>query len=110
MRATTSKKSSFTPARVPDNQELHVHILRQLARQLYTTHREFAKQLSVSLGRVNYCINALLAKGWIKAQNFQRSDNKRAYAYLLTAFKLQTSPFKLLVLNRPDKRAERRAT
>ncbi|MBK5931415.1 MarR family EPS-associated transcriptional regulator [Halochromatium salexigens] len=60
------------------------HILRQLARQPHTTQREFAKMLCVSLGRINYCMNALLDKGWIKAQNFQRSDKKLAYAYLLT--------------------------
>ncbi|WP_200251452.1 MarR family EPS-associated transcriptional regulator [Lamprobacter modestohalophilus] len=69
---------------MPDNQEIDVLILRQLARQPHTTQREFAKLLSVSLGRVNYCINALLDKGWIKAQNFKRSDKKLAYAYLLT--------------------------
>ena len=69
---------------MPDNQEIHVHILRQLARQPYTTQREFAKQLSVSLGRINFCMNALLDKGWIKAQNFQRSDKRLAYLYLLT--------------------------
>jgi EPS-associated MarR family transcriptional regulator len=40
--------------------------------------------MGVSLGKVNYCINALIAKGWVKAENFRKSDNKLAYAYLLT--------------------------
>jgi MarR family transcriptional regulator, temperature-dependent positive regulator of motility len=38
----------------------------------------------VSLGRLNYCLRALIEKGWVKAHNFRRSDNKLAYAYVLT--------------------------
>lgn len=41
-------------------------------------------ELGVSLGKVNYCVKALLAKGFIKLQNFRGSRNKLAYAYLLT--------------------------
>ena len=40
---------------------------------------------AVSVGKVNYCLRALVDKGWVKANNFRRSDNKLAYAYLLTA-------------------------
>lgn len=43
-----------------------------------------AEALGVSLGKTNYCINALLNKGLIKVQNFRKSQNKLAYAYLLT--------------------------
>ena len=39
---------------------------------------------AVSVGKVNYCLRALVDKGWVKAKNFRRSDNKLAYAYLLT--------------------------
>lgn len=38
----------------------------------------------MSLGKANYVLKALLAKGFVKAQNFRNSSNKRAYAYLLT--------------------------
>jgi len=38
----------------------------------------------MSLGKLNYCLQALIAKGWIKAGNFTRSTNKKGYAYLLT--------------------------
>jgi EPS-associated MarR family transcriptional regulator len=38
----------------------------------------------VSLGGVNYCLNALVAKGLVKIQNFKNSRNKWGYAYLLT--------------------------
>ena len=40
--------------------------------------------MGVSLGKVNYCINALIKKGLVKARNFRNSRNKLAYAYLLT--------------------------
>jgi EPS-associated MarR family transcriptional regulator len=40
--------------------------------------------LGVSLGGVNYCLNALIAKGSIKIQNFRNNQNKWVYAYLLT--------------------------
>jgi EPS-associated MarR family transcriptional regulator len=38
----------------------------------------------VSLGKANYCLQALIEKGWIKANNFKNSNNKAAYMYLLT--------------------------
>jgi len=41
-------------------------------------------QLGVSLGKANYCLKALIDKGFIKARNFKNSDNKRAYLYVLT--------------------------
>lgn len=43
-----------------------------------------ARELGVSLGKANYCLKALLAKGFVKVQNFRRSTNKRGYVYLLT--------------------------
>ena len=49
-----------------------------------TTQRELAASLGVSLGRVNYCLRALVEKGLIKANNFKRSKTKLTYAYLLT--------------------------
>jgi EPS-associated MarR family transcriptional regulator len=48
------------------------------------TQRELSKSLGVSLGGVNYCLNALVAKGSIKIQNFKNNKNKWVYAYLLT--------------------------
>ena len=40
--------------------------------------------LGVSLGKVNYCLKALADKGWVKLDNFSRSDQKLRYAYMLT--------------------------
>ena len=59
-------------------------ILKTIEVEPRISQRELAENLGVSLGKVNYCLKALLAKGWIKATNFKNSKNKIAYAYLLT--------------------------
>jgi EPS-associated MarR family transcriptional regulator len=48
------------------------------------SQREVARELGMSLGKVNYCLQALMRKGWIKVTNFKNSQNKSAYMYLLT--------------------------
>ena len=48
------------------------------------TQRELAEALGVSLGATNYCLKALVKKGWLKLENFQRNPNKLGYLYLLT--------------------------
>lgn len=59
-------------------------MLRQIADQPDLSQRSLAARLGVSVGKVNYCLRALADKGWVKANNFRRSDHKWAYAYLLT--------------------------
>jgi EPS-associated MarR family transcriptional regulator len=48
------------------------------------SQRDLAKRLGVSLGKINYCLNALVEKGSLKMNNFRNSENKLAYVYLLT--------------------------
>ena len=48
------------------------------------TQRELAKKTGVSLGNVNYCLKALLLKGYIKFNNFSKNSNKLHYLYILT--------------------------
>ena len=67
------------------NQEIHLKVLRHLEGHPDVTQRELARHLGVSLGKVNYCLKALIDRGWVKANNFKNSNNKAAYAYLLTA-------------------------
>jgi len=64
--------------------ETHLKVLRQIEANPEITQRELAQELGVSLGKVNYCLKALIDRGWIKANNFRNSNNKMAYAYLLT--------------------------
>ncbi len=48
------------------------------------TQREIAQILGVSTSGLNYCLNALIDKGWVKVHNFSESKNKFGYVYLLT--------------------------
>ena len=59
-------------------------LLKTLEGNPSLSQRDLAKRLGISLGKVNFCLNALVAKGCLKVNNFRNSDNKLAYAYLLT--------------------------
>lgn len=59
-------------------------ILKRLAEDPGASQRVLAEELEISVGKVNYCLNALIEKGLLKVNNFRTSDNKRAYAYYLT--------------------------
>lgn len=48
------------------------------------TQRQIADQLGVSLGGINYCLRALVDKGFVKIQNFRENSNKVGYVYFLT--------------------------
>jgi len=48
------------------------------------SQRDIARSLGISLGSVNYCLNALIEVGFVKVRNFRASDNKLRYAYILT--------------------------
>ena len=65
-------------------QEAHFRVLRLLEDNPKMNQRDLAAAAGVSLGKTNYCINALLEKGLIKVQNFKSNKRKLAYAYLLT--------------------------
>lgn len=62
----------------------HYSLLKTLEENPGLSQRDLAKKLGVSLGKINYCLNALVEKGNLKINNFRNSENKLAYAYLLT--------------------------
>ena len=62
----------------------HLELLRLLEQHPEYSQRQLAVALGVSLGKTHYLLKALLGKGWVKAQNFQRSDRKLGYLYVLT--------------------------
>jgi EPS-associated MarR family transcriptional regulator len=64
--------------------ELQFRVLRLLESNPNLSQRQLSKSLGVSLGGVNYCLNASISKGSIKIQNFKNNQNKWVYAYLLT--------------------------
>jgi EPS-associated MarR family transcriptional regulator len=59
-------------------------LLKTLENNPSLSQRDLAKRLGISLGKVNFCLNALVEKGCLKVKNFRNSENKLAYAYLLT--------------------------
>ena len=66
------------------HEDTHFRVLRVLETNPSITQRELADELGVSLGKANYCLKALLDKGWVKARNFKNNKNKWSYSYLLT--------------------------
>ena len=65
-------------------EEIQFEVLRRLHQTPEVSQRTLARELGVALGSINFCLHALVEKGWIKMQNFSQSKNKRRYAYLLT--------------------------
>lgn len=64
--------------------EYHLKVMRLIQKNPQISQRELAEQLGISLGKTNYCIQALIKKGLVKLQNFRSSQSKRGYVYLLT--------------------------
>ena len=61
-----------------------LHIFREINKSPELTQRELSSRLGISLGKVNFLINALIRKGFVKVENFKKSSNKIAYFYCLT--------------------------
>ena len=64
--------------------EIRYRLLKRLEADPHLSQRGLARELGISLGKMNYCLKALVEKGWIKAENFKNSRRKMAYRYLLT--------------------------
>ena len=65
-------------------EDAHYKLLKLLEHNPQATQREIARELDVSLGKVNYLLKSLMEKGHIKAKNFKNASNKAAYLYKLT--------------------------
>lgn len=68
----------------PPSDDIDYELLRQIDGQKNTNQRALAQRMGMSVGKLNYCIKAVIDRGWVKVNNFRRADNKWAYAYLLT--------------------------
>jgi len=66
------------------NEESALRLMRVLEVSPCGNQRDLAEQTGMSLGSLNYCLKALMAKGLVKMQNFASSRNKLGYAYVLT--------------------------
>ena len=62
----------------------HFNVLRTIKNKPKSSQRELAEELGFSLGKLNYCLNALKNKGLVKIKNFKKNPNKINYIYVLT--------------------------
>ena len=69
---------------MPSSDENVMKALRVLEKHPELSQRQLAKALGVSLGKTHYILNSLIDVGFVKVDNFRRSDNKLGYVYLLT--------------------------
>ena len=67
-----------------NSDETHYQLIKLIEENPSISQRELADRMGISLGKVNYCLRALINVGWVKAGNFVRSNNKVRYAYVLT--------------------------
>ena len=65
--------------------EMRYRLLRYFEQHPNASQRELARELGISVGKVNYCLRALIQRGWVKMRNFRDSTNKLAYTYTLTS-------------------------
>jgi EPS-associated MarR family transcriptional regulator len=81
MNERTIDRALPTPG---DTDGARLAVLRLLEQRPDFSQRELSEALGLSLGKTHYVLHALLNKGLVKAANFRRSNNKLAYAYVLT--------------------------
>lgn len=86
-RAANDQAKHLLTVREPelsDREATGFRVMRVIAANPHYTQRDIAREVGASLGAVNYCLNALIEVGFVKAKNFRAADNKLRYAYLLT--------------------------
>ena len=63
---------------------MYFRLMRLIEQNPRVSQREIAEKLGISLGGINYCVRALVEKGYIKVSNFTDNPQKLGYVYLLT--------------------------
>ena len=66
-----------------ENEEV-LRIFREIYKSPRMTQRELSSRLGISLGKINFLINALIERGFVKVENFRKSSSKSACLYYLT--------------------------
>jgi len=74
----------ITKATTRDCPDTHYRVLDLIHKDPNITQRALAQRTGMSLGAMNYCMKALISKGWVKAGNFVGNPDKSVYLYLLT--------------------------
>jgi EPS-associated MarR family transcriptional regulator len=103
-------RMSVQPPDQLENEEV-LWIFREIDRSPAMTQRELSSRLGISLGKVNFLINALIEKGFVKVENFRKSSSKSAYLYYLTPMGIEKKTrTTYLFLNKKIREYERLAT
>ena len=55
-----------------DNKD-YFEVLRKIQNKPESTQRQLAEDLGFSLGKLNYCLKALVDKGLVKIENFRKN-------------------------------------
>jgi EPS-associated MarR family transcriptional regulator len=84
MAVAWAKPLHMTSRRSKLQEDTYFRVLRMLQDNPDMTQREIAEKLGISTSGLNYCLKALVNKGWVKVQNFSQSKNKFGYIYVLT--------------------------
>ena len=66
------------------NNQDQLNVMRKIGKNPNLNQRALAEELNFSLGKLNYCLKALISKGLIKINNFKTNKNKIKYVYILT--------------------------
>lgn len=75
----------MTSKRTKLQEDTHFRVLRLLQENPEMSQRELAEAVGVSVGGIHYVLTALIDKGLVKLGNFTAAEDKRRYAYFLTA-------------------------
>jgi EPS-associated MarR family transcriptional regulator len=67
----------------PDSEKV-LTLLKEIESNPHLTQRHLSQKFSISLGKINFLIRALVDKGLIEIKNFKESKNKLGYVYMLT--------------------------
>ena len=78
------KENQVTSRQANLQEDTYFRVMRLLEANPDLTQRQLAEALGVSVGGLNYCLKALIQKGFVKVNNFRQSKNKFGYVYLLT--------------------------
>ena len=79
-----TRAHSPSKARLSERESIDYELMFLLDQNPDLSQRELSRRLGISLGRVNYCLQALASKGWLKLENFRQSPHKQRYIYALT--------------------------
>ena len=72
------------PEKTPLQNEELLKVFREINNNPEMTQRELSSKLGISLGKINFLLQASIQRGLIKVHNFKKSNNKTAYLYFLT--------------------------